>query len=457
MARKHYDLGKDNLWKLAFMLTIPTALAQLVNVLYAIIDRMYIGHIAGYGDIALAGVGVAAPITTLLSAFTALIGLGGGPIMAMREGHGERDKAEQILATAFYMFIAVSAVVTPLAFIFRDNLLIAFGASSETLVYASQYLGIYALGTPFALLSVGMNSYLINQGKSGVAMISVLSGATLNIILDPIFIFPLGLGVRGAAIASVISQLAAATITISALISRKTDVRLRFNAFSRLYISKIAKYGVSPFIILSTDSLLLIALNTMLQKYGGATKGDILITCSTIVQSFFLIINNPLSGMSSGGQGLISHNYGAGNSERVRKSILILQTIQTTYCILMMIFAYTSSSLFVRLFTSDPVLIDLSVHYIRIFVMMIIPLSFQFCNVDSMTALGQVRYSLPLSLFRKTTFFVCTLLLPVFFSADAAFFAEPISDLTAGIISSIVMWTHLGRILKKRESSGLVI
>ena len=204
MSRK-YDLGKDGIWFLVLSMALPTALAQAVNVLYAIVDRMFIGHIAGYGDIALAGVGVAAPIATFISSFATLIGMGGAPIMAMREGHGDHGKAEGIVTTSFYLLIISSAILMPVFFLAREPILLVFGASETTLPYASEYLGWYVLGTPFALLASGLNSFVINQGQSTKGMISVLVGALMNIVLDPVFIFLFGMGVKGAAIATVIS------------------------------------------------------------------------------------------------------------------------------------------------------------------------------------------------------------------------------------------------------------
>ena len=431
-ARKH-DLGKDGIWSLVLSLALPTALAQAVNVLYAIVDRMYIGHIAGYGDIALAGIGVAAPITTFISSFATLIGMGGAPIMAMKEGHGEHKTAERIVTTGFYLLLIATAVLTPLFFIFRNPILMAFGASSITLPYASEYLGWYLLGTPFALLATGLNNFVINQGQSTKGMVSVLVGAAMNIILDPIFIFVFNMGVKGAAIATVISQLGSMLIAIMALCGKNTAIRLRFHGFMPSMIKRIIKLGLSSFIIISTDSLLLIVLNAMLQKYGGPDYGDILITCSTIVQSYHILVTYPMGGMTAGCQGLVSYNYGAGNSDRVRKSFKYLQIVVTT----------------------DEMIISLSAKYMFIFESMIIPLSFQYINVDLMTALGQVHISLPLSLTRKFSFMIASIVLPMLFGAESAFFSEPISDILSCTIGTIIVYRSLTPILEKREKEGL--
>ena len=456
MSRK-YDLGKNGIWFLVLSMALPTALAQAVNVLYAIVDRMFIGHIAGYGDIALAGVGVAAPIATFISSFATLIGMGGAPIMAMREGHGDHGKAEGIVTTSFYLLIISSAILMPVFFLAREPILLVFGASETTLPYASEYLGWYVLGTPFALLASGLNSFVINQGQSTKGMISVLVGALMNIVLDPVFIFLFGMGVKGAAIATVISQMGSMLIAVAALRSKNTTIRLRFHGFLPDEIGRIIKFGLSSFIIISTDSVLLIVLNAMLQKYGGPEMGDLLITCATIVQSYHILVTYPMGGMTAGCQGLVSFNFGAGNTDRVRKSIRDLQILITSYTVIMFIFTLTGSGLFARLFSDDPEILRLSVRYMMIFESMVIPLSFQYVNVDMMTALGQVRFSLPLSLNRKISFMLATIILPVFFGAEAAFFSEAISDILAAVAGTIVMVTQLPKILRKREEGGLRI
>ena len=452
-ARKH-DLGKDSIWSLVLMLALPTALAQAVNVLYAIVDRMYIGHIAGYGDIALAGIGVAAPITTFISSFATLIGMGGAPIMAMKEGHGEHRAAERIVTTGFYLLLIAAAILTPIFFAFRNPILSVFGASTATLPYASEYLGWYLLGTPFALLATGLNNFVINQGMAGKGMVSVVVGAAMNIVLDPIFIFVFGMGVKGAAIATVISQMGSMAIAIASLLGKDTAIKLRFRGFMPESIKQIIKLGLSSFIIISTDSLLLIVLNAMLQKYGGPDYGDILITCSTIVQSYHILVTYPMGGMTAGCQGLVSYNYGAGLTDRVRKSFRYLQVVITTYTVLMFIFTIFGPGLFVRLFSSDENIISLAAKYMLIFECMVIPLSFQYVNVDLMTALGQVRIALPLSLLRKISFMIATIVLPPLFGAEAAFFSEPISDILSCAVGTVIVHKMLPRILERREKGG---
>ena len=288
-------------------------------------------------------------------------------------------------------------------------------------------------------------------------MLSVLVGAIMNIILDPLFIFTFDMGVKGAAIATVISQMASMLISIMALRGRNTQIKLRFHGFVPNQIPHIIKFGLSSFIILSTDSLLLVVLNAMLQYYGGPGFGDILITCSTIVQSYHILVTYPMNGMTAGCQGLVSYNYGAGFTERVRKSINNLQILITSYTIVMFVFTIFGSGLFASLFTSDPEILRLSAKYMFIFECMIIPLSFQYVNVDMMTALGQIHISLPLSLTRKILFFLASLILPMLFGASAAFFSEPISDLVSCVVGTIILRTQLGKILERRIKEGFRI
>ena len=379
MPRRKYDLGRDGLWRLVLSLAVPTALAQAVNVLYAIVDRMFIGHIAGYGDIALAGVGVAAPIATFISSFATLIGMGGAPIMAMCEGHGDHETAERTVTTGFYLLLISSAILTPVFLIFRDPILMAFGASAATLPHASEYLGWYLLGTPFALLSGGLNSFVINQGMSKKGMVSVLTGAVMNIILDPVFIFTLSMGVKGAAIATVISQMASMAVSIAALRQQDTAIRLRFRGFLPRQVSKIIKFGLSSFIIISTDSVLLIVLNAMLQRYGGPDMGDILITCSTIVQSYHILVTYPMGGMTAGCQGLISYNYGAGLTDRMRQCLYTGIGMALLFGVSVCAYSQFWPETLTGIFTHDAAVITIGAEYLHGYSIDCIIVSFVFC------------------------------------------------------------------------------
>ncbi len=449
MKRKN-NLGEDPVLPLVLRLAIPTMLAQLVNVLYSIVDRMYIGNIPDIGTIALAGVGVCGPIVTLLSSFACLVGLGGSPIMAMRMGEGDHKAAQRVLSNSFLLLLVLSGVLTAAFLLGREPLLMWFGASADTFPYANTYLTIYTAGTFFALLATGMNSFLICQGYPGLGMATVLVGAVLNIILDPIFIYVFHMDVAGAAIATVIAQMASCLFVLLSLLRRSMPVRLRWGGFQWAVMRRIMTFGLSPFLIIASDSVLLIVLNAMLQKYGGPGEGDILVTCGTIVQSYMCIITMPLGGITAGTQPIVSFNYGAGKTERIKKAMKCIVGICLVFTALMTVFTYTLSPLFVRLFTADAMLAGRSVRYIKIFTLAIIPLAVQYTLVDQTTAMGHLRLALFCSMFRKSTFLVCTVALPMLIAAEAAFFAEPVCDLLCSTVTTLLFLYFFPRILRER-------
>ena len=447
------DLGQDRISRLVIRLAIPTMLAQFVNVLYSIVDRMYIG--TGVGSLALAGVGVCAPIVTLLTSFGSMVGQGGAPIMAMQMGSGDHKSAKQTLNNGFFMLLVLSAVLTGLFLLTKDQLLMWFGASEATFSYANTYVTIYTAGTFFALISGGLNSFLIAQGFSGLGMATVVLGAVLNIILDPVFIFIFHMGVAGAAIATVISQMASCAFVLLSLRSHKMPVRLGWGGFQASVIRRIVTFGFSPFLILASDSILLIVLNTVLQKYGDPGEGDTLVTCATIVQSYLLLITMPMGGITLGSQPVVSFNYGKGDPDRIKKAIQCITGLCVIFCIFMTIVTQTISPLYVRLFTTDSVILARSVTYIKRFTAMIIPLAIQYPLVDETTALGKVGQALFCSAFRKCVFFTGLLLLPALFTADAAFFSEPIADVISATMTSILFLHRFPRILKECQNQHL--
>lgn len=450
------DLGKDRIPILVLKLAIPSMIAQFVTVLYSIIDRMFIGNIKEIGDAALAGVGVCGPIVTLLTSFGTLIGLGGSILMSMRMGAGRKKQAESILAHSFAMLVLFSAVLTILFLVSKKYLLNWFGASPVTFPYADAYLTIYTAGTFFALMAIGLNYFITCQGFPAVGMITVLIGAVTNIILDPIFIFLLDMKVAGAAIATVIAQFASCAFAFCFLIGKKVPIRitlLKKQSFSPVIVQKILTLGISPFLILATDSVIIIVLNSVLQKFGGPSEGDILITCATIVQSFMMLITGPMLGISSGTQAILSYNYGAKEIKRVKKAekyILILCLCFTT---LMFILSRIVPQYFIHIFTKDPLQLELCTWGIGVFTLMIIPLSFQYVFVDGFTALGRSKTALFLSLSRKGNYMLFTILLPIFFGARSAFYAQPIADGIAAVMATVGFLLIFNKHLEKRANS----
>lgn len=448
---KDNGLGTGNVRSLVLRLAIPAMIAQLVNVLYGIVDRIFIGNIPEIGGTALAGAGVCAPIVTLITSFATLVGMGGAPILAMRMGEKNQKGAEKILSNCFMLLFFISIVITVIVLIFKKPMLMVFGASVHTLPYADTYLTLYCLGTVFAILSLGLNYFIVCQGFSTAGMFTVLIGAALNIILDPILIFVFDMGVAGAAIATVISQMVSAMFVISFLLSKKTPVRIHFGNYSLEVIKKVLYFGASPFFIIASDSVLIIVLNAVLQKYGGAARGDILISCNTIVQSFLLLVTMPLGGITGGTQGLISFNYGAKNTSRIKEAEKYIMISAIIFVCFMFFVSRMAAEPFVRIFTQNEEYIKISVWGIQMVTLGILPLACQYSIVDCLTALGIAPVAITLCLIRKSTFFLGTVLFPIYFGAESAFFAVPTADVFSAIISIAVFSTLFKRLLKRRE------
>ena len=450
MLAMENDLGRDKISRLVLRIALPSMLAQFVSVLYSIVDRMFVGSIPGVGDLSLAGVGVCGPVVTLAGSFAFLIGIGGTPLMGISMGEGRNDRARQIMANCFVMLLGMAALVTAAALPLREPMLRLFGASDVTYPYADEYFTIYISGTVFALLSTGMNQFIIAQGYARVGMFSVVIGAVMNIALDPLFIFGLQMGVGGAALATVISQAASAAFVLFFLF-RKAHVKITFGGYSLQVMAKVLRIGFVSFVIISLDSVMIIAMNALLKAHGGM-QGDALITCNTIVQSFMLVMTMPLGGISGGTQSILSFNYGARCSDRVLGAQKMIMLLCAGYTGLMFVLARTAAPLFAALFTSDPALNAQACQAIRICTAAAVPLGIQYAIVDGFTGMGQVQLSLPLSLWRKTTYFVSIFLLPQFFGAASVFWAETISDVLGPVVSVTVYLLAIRKILHRRET-----
>jgi len=444
------DLGRDEIGKLVLRIALPSMLAQFVSVLYSIVDRMYIGHIPGEGDAALAGVGVCGPVVTMAGSVAFLIAVGGAPLMSMRMGEGREDEAARILSTCARMLVAAAVLLMALVLPLRRPMLRLFGASEATYPCAEAYFTVYMCGTLFALLASGLNQFIIAQGFARTGMLLVMLGAALNLLLDPVFIFLLGWGVRGAAAATVLSQLVSAAGALWFLTRGQAALRLTRQPFSAQIAKKVLRLGFAPFSIIAVDNAMIIAMNAVLQRYGGAAQGDMLVTCATIAQSFMLVVTMPLGGITSGTETILAFNYGALRVDRVREGQRRIFSLCVLYTAVMFVLARLAGPLFVRLFTQDAQQAALSFWAIRVCTLAVIPLGVQYEVVDGFTALGQVRLAFALSFFRKLVYFIALFALPALLGARAAFYAEPVSDVIGPAVSICVHRIMMNRVLSRR-------
>ena len=344
--------------------------------------------------------------------------------------------------------LAMMALVIPL----RAPMLRFFGASETIYPYADAYFTAYLAGTTFALLATGLNQFIIAQGFAAQAMKLVVLGAAMNIALDPVFIFVLNMGVRGAAVATVLSQMASAAGAFLFLHGKRAAVRLTRGSLSLSAVKKVLALGFTPFAIIAIDNVMIIAMNAILQKYGGVEMGDRLVTCAVIAQSFMLVMTMPLGGISGGTQSILSYNYGARRFDRVRAAQKRILLLCMGFTAVMQVLAFAAGGVFVRLFTQDEEVARLSVWAIRVCMLAAVPLGAQYEIVDGFTALGQVKISFPLSFFRKAVYFAALFALPVFFGAKAAFFAEPVSDILGPLASAITYKWTINRVLSDEHA-----
>ena len=448
------DLDTDDIRRLVLRLALPSMLAQFVSVFYSIVDRMYIGNIPKIGEVALAGVGICGPIVTLVSSFAILVGVGGAPLMSIRLGQKNEKGARQILANCFLMLTVMALVLTVCVLGMREKLLWWFGAGETTFPYALSYMTIYLCGTFFALMTTGMNQFIICQGFAKVAMKSVVLGAVVNIALDPVFIFACGMGVRGGALATVLSQMASAGYVLLFLFGKKVPVPITFGGYQWRIMKRVILLGLSPFLIIAFDNVLIIAMNASLQHFGGA-EGDMLLTCNTIVQSFMLMVTMPLGGITGGTQTILGYNFGARRSDRVLAAQQYIVILSMAFTAVMFVIAQTVPHYFVQIFTRDPEYVELTVRAIRIFTLGIIPLAVQYEIVDGYTGMGIAPIAISLSTVRKTLYLLGVVLIPMFFSVEAVFYTEPISDFLGTAVSITMYLMTMKKILRRRENGEM--
>ncbi len=444
------QLGTAPLGKLIFQLALPGIAAQLINVLYNMVDRMYIGHMPETGAVALTGLGVCLPIIVLISAFSAFAGMGGAPLAAIQLGKGDKKQAEKILGNAVTMLFICSLVLTLFFSMFKEPVLYAFGASDETIGYALSYLDIYLVGTIAVQLSLGLNTYISCQGNAKTAMISVLIGAVLNIILDPVFIFALDMGVAGAALATILSQTVSAVWVVSFLISRKSVIRIRKEnlKLNGKIAGSICALGISPFVMQSTEALVTIVLNSGLQKYGG----DLYVGSLTILQSVMQLIVVPVNGMTQGVQPVISYNYGAGNFDRVKKTFKIVLAADLTVTVAACLLTQFIPGVFASVFTDEAPLITLVEQVMPVFFAGIWIFGVQMACQSTFMGMGQAKVSLFLALLRKVILLIpLALILPNFFNVWGIYYAEPVADVVAALTTGVVFMIFSKKLLGRAE------
>lgn len=448
------DLANERVGKLLFRLAVPAIAAQLVNMLYNIVDRMYIGHIEGIGATALTGVGVCFPILMVISAFSALVGMGGAPRASIKMGQGDYDGAEKTLGNCFITLLGISVVLTALFLVFKERLLLLFGASENTLPYANSYLTIYVCGTIFVQIALGMNAFISSQGYATTGMLTVLIGAVTNIVLDPLFIFVFQMGVRGAAIATVISQAVSAVWVMAFLFGKRSRLRIRPKNFrlDAKIILPVFALGVSPFIMQSTESLLNIAFNSSLQKYGG----DLAVGAMTILSSLMQILNLPLMGLAQGAQPIISFNYGAKNTERVKHAFRLLLIASLAFSLVFWAAVMLFPGMFVTIFNSEEDLMGITKWAIHIYLAAGFLMGAQLACQQTFISIGQAKSSLFLALLRKIILLIPLIyILPNFFENKvfAVFLAEPVSDVLAVTTTVCLFAFQFKRLLAKLGSA----
>ena len=437
--------------RLMLSLALPTVLAQLINVLYNVVDRIYIGHMQGDGNLALTGVGVTLPIITLIAAFSAFAGAGGAPLAAIELGKKDERKASLIMGNSAWLLVFFSIVLTIGFLIFKVPILYAFGASSKTIAYANEYITIYLLGTIFVQLALGLNAFISGQGAAKAAMLSVLIGAVINIVLDPIFIFALHLGVRGAALATVISQFVSAVWVVSFLKSKRSVLHLRLVRPDKSLILKIAALGIAPFVMQSTESLVTITFNTGLQRYGG----DLYVGSMSILMSIMQLIVIPVNGITQGVQPIVSYNYGAGNRLRVKETVIRLVSVCLLGTLILAGVAIFCPGIYASMFTNDAELVALTCRIMPIFFLGIAIFGIQAACQSTFLALGQAKISLFIATLRKIILLIpLALILPKFLGVKGIYIAEPVSDVISVIVTSVLCVITLKRIFIEMEDKS---
>ncbi len=448
MSLKEDIMGTEKISVLMTKMAIPSVIAQVINILYNIVDRIYIGHIPNASADALTGVGVAFPIVTFISAFSAFVGAGGAPLSAIWQGKGDKDKAEKILGNGVTMLIFFTAVLMLVFYAFMKPLLYMFGASDATIGYGVTYISIYLIGTLFVELALGLNPYIISQGAAKTGMVSVIIGAAINIALDPVFIFVFDMGVAGAAVATIISQFVSAVWVVGFLVSKKAVLKIKLKNLKPDFkiMKRISALGVSPFVMRSTESLVSIALNSGMQTYGG----DLYVGSITIMQSVMQFFSAPLGGFTQGVQPIISYNFGAGKFDRVKKTYRSMIAICAVFSLVGAALIMVFPQFFAGMFTNSAELIALCGRRMPLFISGMLLFGVQMGIQPTFMALGQAKISLFIAALRKIILLIpLAVILPVFFGTEGVYISEPISDFASAAVAMILFFVNIKKILTK--------
>ena len=450
-------LANDPLGSLLLRLALPTVAAQLINMLYNIVDRIYIGHIPEIGAMALTGVGVCLPLIMIVSAFAALVGNGGAPRATIAMGQGNKEKAEQILGNCFALQIVISAVLTVLLFLGDRTFLLAFGASDNTIDYAVAYMDIYAVGTIFVQMTLGMNAFITAQGFAKEGMLSVLIGAVANILLDPVFIFAFGMGVRGAALATVLSQALSCVWVLAFLFGKRTFLRLRRTNIQLrpAILLPCVALGAATFIMQASESVISVAFNASLLRYGG----DLAVGAMTILSSVMQFAMLPLQGLGQGAQPIISYSYGAGKRDRVKKAFFLLLRASLFYSCLLWALVELFPQAFAALFTSDAELVAYTGNALRIYVAALFLFGIQMACQMTFTSLGKAKQSILVAVMRKFILLLPLIyLMPLLFREDqahAVYMAEPVADTLAVAFTAVLFFFTFRKVLRQMDKPAV--
>ncbi len=441
---------------LVLRLGIPAMLAQFFNILYSIVDRIFVGNIENTGELSLAAIGICAPALTAVTAFAFMVGIGGASLMSISIGRGDRQQAQRAINNSVLMLVVISLGVTALALIFRRELLYMLGASDNIYPLASTYFTIYISGTFASLMGMGMNQFILAQGYAREGMISVILGAVVNVILDSLFIYGLDMGVQGAAIATVISQICTMVYVLRFLICKKLTVNIGLGSYNVRTVGRILSIGIMSFLITLLDNFMIVLLNVQLRRYGGELTGDKYIACAAIIQSFMILVNNPGQGVTTGCGTLFSFHYGAGNYKKVMDSFKYVFLLCAAYLGILLILSQTIPDLFVRVFSRNNDTIGLASEFLSRYTLGILGVAVQYAVVDGLTAMGKIKYAFPVSFFRKILYIVFVAVLPMVTSLENIFYACAISDIVGSLFTITVFFSLIRpRLRKEMHQSGV--